>query len=493
MGIIINQSLKNAAISYLGIAIGFVTTIQLYPHILDADQFGLTRILIAIMTLCTQVINFGIPNSIIKFFPELSKKTETPGGLFWAFLIPPAIGLFIFVGLVLFFNEYLLSFYSLDSKLLPEYYLYIVPLVVFSVAFSLLNAFIKAQFNTVFASFLQDIVLRLLMIVELILYFFQIISFDVFLLLFTANYALEYLALLIYALKNNLLKVTPILTVFNRITRTQIRQYSFFSFFSGLTMLLIGNIDMLMVGTYNGLSQTGIYAIALYVGSVIAVPKKSITKISFPVIAEAFQKNNLESVQKVYKQTSQNQFLAGLLLYVGVIANIDNLYAMLPQEYANGGIVIIIIGLGNLIEMVTGANGQIIIASKYFRFDFYSSWVLMILAITLNMFLIPKFGLSGAAMATASSILFYNLIKVIFVWVKLNIHPFTWQLIGILITGLVILYLSSLIPNFPNIYVDILIRSISIASLYGISIWAFNLSDEVTQFIRQTWNKINRS
>ncbi len=490
MGIIIKQSLRNAIISYIGIIIGFVTTIQLYPHILEADQFGLTRILIAISTISVQIITFGIPNSVIKFFPSLSKKTDNPSGIFWAFLIPPVIGFLTYALILVFFKDFVISFYESGSGLLEDYYLYIIPLVLFTVSFSVLNSFVKAQFNTVFASFLQDILLRVMMIFDLVLFYFDFITFETFMLIFIGSYALLYVLLFGYALKENLLNFQPVLQIFDPETRKQIRSYSFYSFFSGLTMLLIGNIDLIMVGTFSGLEQTGIYAIALYVGSVIIVPKKSITKISFPVIAAAFQRNDIQNVKEVYKQTSLNQFLAGLIIYVGVIANIDNLYQMLPKEYVDGSIVIIIIGLGNLLEMVTGANGQIIIASKYFRFDFYSSWILVLLAIALNAILIPNFGLKGAALATASSILVYNLIKVVFVWIKFKMQPFTWKALGVLVTGIATLFFSFLIPQLENIYVDIAVRSLLMASVYFAAVWIFKLSDEVNNFISEQLKKV---
>lgn len=490
MGIIVNQSIKNAVISYIGIGIGFITTIQLYPNILNTDQFGLTRILIAFTTICVQFINFGIPNSIIKYLPELSQKINERSRLFWAFLIPPVLSLALFAVLILFFNEPLLSLYDSDSKLLDSYFLYIIPLVAFSSLFSVLNSFIKAQFNTVFASFLQDVLLRILMVVNLILFYFGIISFELLILIFVANYGLQYLLLLFYAFKNKLIGIPPILSVFDKQTIKKIGTYSFYSFFSGLTMLLIGNIDLLMVGTFNGLAESGIYAIALYVGSVILIPKKAIVKISFPVIAKSFQNNDLKNIRNVYKQTALNQLLAGLLLYIGVLANMDNLYAMLPQEYAAGSSVILIIGIGNLIEMATGANGQIIIASKYYRFDFYSSWILVILAIVLNIILIPSYGVNGAALATTISILFYNLIKLIFVWIKLRIQPFSKNLIGILCSGLTLLFLSSISPSFENIYLDIVTRSSLIAFLYISTVWFFNLSDEVNDTILKILKKI---
>lgn len=489
MGIIINQSLRNATISYIGIALGFASSIILFPNILGTERFGLTRTLLAIVTISVQFVNLGLPNAIIKFFPSLTDKSAKKNGLFWVFMIPPLIGFFIFSLIFLVFKDYVLSIYE-DSTLLSDYYILILPLVASLASFALLNSFVKASFNTVFASFLQDIFIRIVVILDLLLYFFELISFDTFMLIFVGNYSLQYVILFIYALKNRYISFSLNLSAFTPAVKKEISKYSLFAFFSGFTMILVGNIDLLMVDVFKGLEQTGVYAVALYVGAVITVPKRTITKISFPILSKSFVENDMVNVSNIYKQSSLNQFLFGLLIYIGVIANMDNLYSMLPDTFSNGSIVIVIIGLANLFDMITGANGQIIIASKYFKFDFVASCVLMISAIVLNLILIPKFGLTGAATATATSIFIFNFIKVIYVWTKFKIQPFSLKTGGIIILGLSVLYLSTFIPKLHSIYFDIPVRSLLIAILYMGAVWFFNLSEEVNGIIKSLVKRI---
>ena len=136
MGIIIKQSLRNALISYLGIAIGFVSTVKLFPSILETDQFGLTRTLLAIMFIGTQLISLGLPNSIIKFYPSLAQKTDFPKGILIVFFIPILI-CFLVLGIIFILaKDFLLTLYS-DTPLLSEFYLYVLPLIIFSSLFSL--------------------------------------------------------------------------------------------------------------------------------------------------------------------------------------------------------------------------------------------------------------------------------------------------------------------------------------------------------------------
>ncbi len=489
MGIIINQSIRNAVISYTGIIIGFISTIVLFPNILGAERFGLTRTLMAIMVISVQLVNLGVPNSIIKFFPTLSRRTNNPPGLYWLFIIPPAVGLIFFILFFIGLKETILGFYS-DSSLLSDYYYIIIPLVFSTASFGLLNSFISASFNTVFASFLQEILLRIIVIIDLILFYFEFISFDQFIIIFILNYTLQYIILFFYALKKGYLNFTPSPKPFDKLINRDISHYSFFAFFSGFTMIFVGNIDLIMVDIFEGLEKTGVYAIALYVGAVIAIPRRSISKISFPVISKAFKDNDLALVSTVYKQSSLNQLLIGLLIYIGVIANINNLYALLPDEYANGSIVIIVIGLANLFDIATGTNGQIIISSQYYRFDFISSAILVLISITLNILLIPIYGLTGAAIATASSISIYNIIKMIYVWVKFRMQPFVWRTFALILLGLIVFFLSTLLPPLINIYLDVFVRSVLMALIYMGAVWVFNLSEEVNNSIRKILKRI---
>src|SRR5690606_25364157 len=133
----------------------------------------------------------------------------------------------------------------------------------------------------------------------------------------------------------------------------------------------------------------GVFAIATYFGSVIQIPARSILRVSSSVIADAWRNNDLANIKDVYHKTCLNQFIIGILLLLGICVNIDPLMALLPPEYAEGRYVIVLMSLGYLIDMATGANGIIIATSKYFRYDTYFMFLLVIVTFITNMAFIP--------------------------------------------------------------------------------------------------------
>src|SRR5699024_9501591 len=103
LGLIIRQSIKNTLISYVGIALGFVSTILLFPRILTPDEYGLTRLLFSIALVCSQFAHLGVRNIIIRFFTYFS-HSEASRGRFFSFAL--AISL---VGFILFCILFLLT------------------------------------------------------------------------------------------------------------------------------------------------------------------------------------------------------------------------------------------------------------------------------------------------------------------------------------------------------------------------------------------------
>ncbi len=58
------------------------------------------------------------------------------------------------------------------------------------------------------------------------------------------------------------------------------------------------------------------------------------------------------------------------------------------------------IGLGRMVDLVTGINGTILGTSPKYKYELYFSVTLAILTVVTNYMLIPQYGINGAAFAT---------------------------------------------------------------------------------------------
>jgi O-antigen/teichoic acid export membrane protein len=459
---------------------------------MSEDQYGLTRAMLSIMLISSQVALLGSPASIIRFFPSIKKQSSDPRKAYPVFLVGPFIGSTLILAAFLLFKDLILSFFLERSPLIGEYY-YLILILIFGYSFfTLLDHYVKAFFSTTFATFLLEVSLRLVIIADLILFYFDVVSFDTFVLIFAANYILQLCILVVYALQKRVFSLVP---SFENVDQKSIREilvFGSYSFLGGVAIILVGNIDMLMISSLIGLDDTAIYAVALYVAAVIGIPKRAVQKISYPIIADSFKNGDMHNVEQIYRKSSLNQLIIGILIYIGVWANMDNLYALLPENYANGSLVILLIGAANLFDLSAGSNRAILQASQYFRFDLYANLLLVILAFFLNLYFIPIYGIVGAAIATTASIVLYNLLKIIYVQVRLGLQPYSLRIIGVLLVAALVFALSTLIPKM-NLYLDVLIRSTAMSLLFGILILSFRLSDEVNDLFFKTLKRLGFS
>ena len=160
----------------------------------------------------------------------------------------------------------------------------------------------------------------------------------------------------------------------------------------------------------------------------------------------------------------------GGFIFLAVWLNIDDGFTLLPEKYRNGELVVLFIALSQLFNVATGVNGKIIINSKYYRFDLYSNFILLFLALYTNWIFIQEssplamyniVGINGAAFATALSVFIFNIIKMIFLYIKMKIQPFTYKtlLAVFLIVG--VYFAVYYIPVIDNMNNDILFAVIN--------------------------------
>ena len=113
------------------------------------------------------------------------------------------------------------------------------------------------------------------------------------------------------------------------------------------------------------------------------------------------------------------------------------------NNFLEGKMVIIVIALGKLINMALSVNGHLLQNSKYYYVNTYSIVLLGILTVVTNLIFIPKWGILGAAIASALSLVVFNLVKFLFILYKFKMHPFSLMTVP----AVIIILLTSFI-NF---------------------------------------------
>lgn len=261
-------------------------------------------------------------------------------------------------------------------------------------------------------------------------------------------------------------------------------RYGFFSFLGNVSGTIIMSIDSLMIGHYIGLGGVGIYTTAAYIASVILIPGRSLYKIALPQIADFWKAQNTTGLAKLYKQVTRINMVIGCLLFIGIMANMHNMFALLPKEYSQGSYVILFVGLARLFDLATGINGHILLTSTKYRYDLLFNVLLSLITVLTNFYFIPVYGINGAAFAAMLAYVLINLLRLIFVWYWFRMQPFDKTSLQILILAGLCYGISALLPLLPKTFFDIFVRSAIITSVYVAGIWFLNLAPELTNKLK---------
>jgi len=151
--------------------------------------------------------------------------------------------------------------------------------------------------------------------------------------------------------------------------------------------------------------------------------------------------------------------------------------------YATGKYVILFVGIGYIIDSAAGINNIVLGTSKYYPYDMLFYIFLIGLTITSNLILIPKYGITGAAMAYAITLFAFNLFRYVFILIAFKMQPFNYKSLVGIATGLIIYYAAIYIPQVNNFIADTIVRSLFITLTFGTAVYYFNLSVDINQFL----------
>ena len=477
MGIVIKQSIKATIHIYFGLVIGFATAIVVFPHILTPEQIGLLSILTQISLMIAQFGILGLPGIITYYFfyfkDEKSGHHGLPVIMTWGTLI----GCVLSVLFLFFAKSWLLLKYS--NPLFEQHYYQLITLTIFSICYFVLDSYYKSFYKIVLATFLKETLQRILLLAGLLLFFYHFCSFDFYVLIYSLAFVIPVLILLFAIIKDGCFPWKTDWKFLTPSLRAGMFSVGLFNIISSLSSYSNNVIDNIMVGSIGGLKAGGIYGTTILFGSLVSIPSRTVKKITSTLTAEYCKEGDLSKIYEICNKSATNLYIIGLMLFLGIWVNVDNIFTILPSEYSAGKWAILFACITNMMEMITAGVGSAISTSKHYKVQIYLSFILIGLMILTNYFFIPIFGLTGAAISTTLSFLIFNIIRQIYFVYRWKMQPYRIDLLYTTLIGLLTFVIIYQIPTIKYFVVDIILRSILVIILFGGTVYFFKISNEI--------------
>jgi len=485
LGVIQKQSISGTIYSYLGVLLGFITVGWLFPRILSTGQVGLLRILVSYSVLFAQFASLGINSVSVKLFPYFRNSEKKHHGFLGIALLVSLAGFILSTGIYLLLKPLFIFQASEKSSLFITYFYYVVPLILFTLLFSIFDTYYRVLYNAVKGIVYKEVVQRLLILTAILLYFFKLIDFQWLVILYILAFISPSLFLMGTLIRDKLFFIKPDFDFIDKKMAREMLNVAFFGILASFSGVLVLNIDVIMVNHYLGLGEAGIYTIAFFFGTLILVPMRTMGKISSVVIADAWKIDDRKTIMQIYRKSSISLSVIGFLLFIGIWGNLGNIFQIVGKDYTAGKYVILFIGLANLSDLFLGVSPHIILNSKHYRWLSYLLFVFAILLVVTNILLIPRYGIAGAALASLVSKYIYNSLKFLFLYKKFHFQPFNYKHLEIILFAAISWYLSTFIPVLSHFLIDLIVRSLFISVVFLVPVYFFKVSEDINQKARQ--------
>ena len=496
MGVIAKQSIKGTIVTYLGVAVGFVTTFFVITRFLTAEEIGLARVLIDAATLFIGLAQLGTSSSILRFYPYFAEnRGEEHGFFFWTMFVP-MIGFLLIALLFLTCYTPISRWFSEKSPLFVNYYYIVLPLAFCMLYQTVFETNANVRMYIVVPRAVRELLTRVGLLVVYLLYAFDVLTMDGFVWSLVGVYAIAALCNATYMFSLGGISLKPDFTFLrqNRPIVKKYLRYTAFLILSAVVSVLAPLLSSFFISAEMGLSFTGIFAIATYMAMMVSIPYRSLTAIASPQLSMAIKNNDRAETGTLLAQVSGNLLLIGGMILAAIWINIDLIFALLPNgtTYAVARRTILLLGIGQLCVATFQFMFTALSYSRFYPFTLLFSFVLTAMALMLNNLFIPRWGIDGAALATLVSQVTYYIVVVLTVRFTLRCHLLTRR--HLLTVGLLVLLFAAnaLCVHFlpiANVWVNSLLRSL----LLVIAAWGaylLQLSPELNEQIGNWLKKL---
>jgi O-antigen/teichoic acid export membrane protein len=187
--------------------------------------------------------------------------------------------------------------------------------------------------------------------------------------------------------------------------------------------VIYAQADTLMLGFIKGARAVGIYGIADRGSDLITVLMLVVSTALAPHVAKLYASGDIDGIERVVIKFARATFLCSLPVALAFMSfGYWYLLVFFGSAFTAGQRALTILSIGKILSVTMGLPGMILIMTGYERDAARAIGLSAIITILLNLVLIPRWGLEGTAIATASTTILWNMLMVVLLYKRLGIH-----------------------------------------------------------------------
>lgn len=196
------------------------------------------------------------------------------------------------------------------------------------------------------------------------------------------------------------------------------------------TMMVIGQVDVVIAGLLLGPEAAAGYAIASRISRFIPFGLTAVNLAFGPLAARLLHEGRARELQRVVTWAAGGILLTTLPLAAGAILLREPLLALFGPEFVTAQGALVILAIGRLANAVCGPTATLLSMSGNHGDAARVALGSALLDAALMLVLIPRFGVVGVALATTLTTVAWNLALLVLVRRRIGVRPTLFALLG---------------------------------------------------------------
>jgi O-antigen/teichoic acid export membrane protein len=171
-------------------------------------------------------------------------------------------------------------------------------------------------------------------------------------------------------------------------------------------------------------AAVGIFTVAARVTTLGKMFHRSIVTSAMPIISEMYNKGELEQLGRFYRTATRWTFSFNLPFFLIVLLFSEPILSIFGESFVAGSTALVILSFGNVIDAGTGICGAVITMTGRPLLNTLNSFLVLALTLVLNILLIPRLGVIGAAIPAAAATSLINLLRLSQVFMIFRLLPY---------------------------------------------------------------------
>lgn len=373
-----------------------------------AHTAGIFTLFITFLNICTVLGRLGIETTLLRFIAEYSSQNKNALiADIYVKALKIIIPVSVFISILLYFLSPYIARNLFNKTYLSAYFqivsFMILPMVIIFINSESLRALKKIKEY----AFLQDLAIPLFSVFLLAIFlFFSRGKYMPF-----AAYAVSisivfFLSVFLWLKKLNVTRVLPEAGM----KYTTLFTISLPILISNSLCLFMGWTDKILLGAFKTESDVGIYNVAFRLSMLASIPLFAFNSIAAPKFAQFYGNGDIASLAKLARQVTKLIFWVTTPILIMFFVFPSFFLKIFGEEFVAGKNALIMMTAGQVVNIMSGPVAYILNMTGKQKIFRNIMFLVAIVNITLNVWLIPKYGINGTAFSNMVSVMLLNIL-----------------------------------------------------------------------------------